>query len=210
MPGASKGPPDSVPLRRPSQVSLSDVLEDTLAASKHKNPAIKTEAIRFLARCLAETRAMPAKGDLKPIAEALMGAMDDSSPDVRDAGAQGLGTLMKLIGERPMNQFIDALDDIKKGKVQDQFKVATVKVKTSKPVPAAPPRAAAAASTSAASKPRLAPPKVRFFELNLQSFKADPSHSSCRSPLQRTRKTCLPPEAKQERQVPHVAHRRGR
>ncbi|CEH12775.1 Microtubule-associated protein [Ceraceosorus bombacis] len=140
-------------------VSLSDILEDTLAASKHKNPAIKTEAIRFLARCLAETRSMPAKGDLKPIAEALMGAMDDSSPDVRDAGAQGLGTLMKLIGERPMNQFIDALDDIKKGKVQDQFKVATVKVKTSKPAAAAPARAAPAASASAPPKPRLAPPK---------------------------------------------------
>lgn len=88
---------------------------------------------------------MPAKADIKPIAEALTAAMDDGSADVRDAGAQGLGTLMKLIGERPMNQFIDGLDDIKKGKVQEQFKVATVKVKAA-PAARAPPAAAPAAA----------------------------------------------------------------
>jgi cytoskeleton-associated protein 5 len=126
-----------------AQVTFGDILEDTLAATKHKNPAVKTEAIRFIARSLTETRAMPAKADIKPIAEALTAAMDDGSADVRDAGAQGLGTLMKLIGERPMNQFIDGLDDIKKGKVQEQFKVATVKVKAA-PAARAPPAAAAA------------------------------------------------------------------
>jgi cytoskeleton-associated protein 5 len=42
-----------------------------------------------------------------------------------------------------MNQFIDGLDDIKKGKVQEQFKVATVKVKAA-PAARAPPAATAA------------------------------------------------------------------
>ncbi|GAC71621.1 cdk activating kinase [Moesziomyces antarcticus T-34] len=110
-------------------VAFSDILEPIFTGIKHKNPAVKTESIRFLVRCLRTTRVAPAKADIKPIAEALVSAMADGSPDVRDAGAAGLGTLMKLIGERPMNVFLDGLDDIKKGKVQDEFKSAEVRVK---------------------------------------------------------------------------------
>ncbi len=110
-------------------VAFSDILEPIFTGIKHKNPAVKTESIRFLVRCLRTTRVAPAKADIKPIAEALVNAMADGSPDVRDAGAAGLGTLMKLIGERPMNIFLDGLDDIKKGKVQDEFKTAEVRVK---------------------------------------------------------------------------------
>ncbi|EPQ29249.1 uncharacterized protein PFL1_03004 [Pseudozyma flocculosa PF-1] len=97
-------------------VSFSDILENVLNGLKHKNPSVKTESIRFLVRCLRTTRTPPAKGDIKPIGDALVAAMGDGSPDVRDAGAAGLGTLMKLIGERPMNAFLEPLDDIKKGK----------------------------------------------------------------------------------------------
>jgi len=138
-------------------MSLGDILEQTLNATKHKNPAVKTGAIQFLARCLRETRHMPSKSDVKPIAEALVTAMADGSADVREAGAQGLGTLMKLIGERPMNQFIDGLDDIKKAKIQDQFKEATVKVKQKG---AAPPASAAAArpAVGATRQPAARPP----------------------------------------------------
>ncbi|PWN35981.1 ARM repeat-containing protein [Meira miltonrushii] len=125
-------------------VSFSDILEVTLNATKHKNPQVKTGAIQFLVRCLRETRSMPAKADIKPIADALVAATADGSSDVRDAGAQGLGTLMKLIGERAMNQYIDGLDDIKKGKIQEQYKSATVKVKQAGAAPASRPAPAAA------------------------------------------------------------------
>jgi cytoskeleton-associated protein 5 len=119
-------------------VSFGDIVEQTLNATKHKNPQVKTGAIQFLARCLRETKIMPGKGDIKPVAEALVAAMADGSGDVREAGAQGLGTLMKLIGERAMNQYIDSLDDIKKAKIQEQFKEATVKVKSGGGTPALP------------------------------------------------------------------------
>ncbi|MCO5585355.1 hypothetical protein L7F22_039288 [Adiantum nelumboides] len=142
-------------------VSFSDILEQTLNATKHKNPQVKTGAIQFLVRCLRETRSMPAKSDVKPIADALVAATADGSSDVRDAGAQGLGTLMKLIGERAMNQYIDGLDDIKKGKIQEQYKSATVKVKQAVSAPAGRPAPAAAppkpqsrpAPVAAAQKP---------------------------------------------------------
>ncbi len=110
-------------------VSFSEILEHIFTGIKHKNPAVKTESIRFLVRCLRTTKVAPAKADIKPIGDALVTAMADGSPDVRDAGAAGLGTLMKLIGERPMNAFLDGLDDIKKGKIQEEYKTAEVRVK---------------------------------------------------------------------------------
>ncbi|SPO37750.1 related to STU2 - Microtubule-associated protein (MAP) of the XMAP215/Dis1 family [Pseudozyma flocculosa] len=137
-------------------VSFSDILENVLNGLKHKNPSVKTESIRFLVRCLRTTRTPPAKGDIKPIGDALVAAMGDGSPDVRDAGAAGLGTLMKLIGERPMNAFLEPLDDIKKGKVQDEYKVAEVKVKMATAGPPKKAAAAAPAPARAAPAPRAA------------------------------------------------------
>lgn len=152
-------------------VTFSDVLEDIFAATKHKNPNVKTEAIKFLVRCLRTTRTPPSKADIKPIGDTLVNALSDANADVRDAGIQGLGTLMKLVGERMMNQFMEGLDDIKKGKIMDEFKVATVKAKMGGPTPSA----ASSSSAPAAKKPTLsssAKPKA-----------AAPSASAPRKPL---------------------------
>ncbi|SNX84562.1 related to STU2 - Microtubule-associated protein (MAP) of the XMAP215/Dis1 family [Melanopsichium pennsylvanicum] len=150
-------------------VSFSEILEHIFTGIKHKNPAVKTESIRFLVRCLRTTKVAPAKADIKPIGDALVTAMADGSPDVRDAGAAGLGTLMKLIGERPMNLFLEGLDDIKKGKIQEEYKTAEVKVKMGgaaassstaparRPPAAAPPPAARAAPASMARSKPIAP-----------------------------------------------------
>ncbi|UZJ52839.1 hypothetical protein CBS101457_002159 [Exobasidium rhododendri] len=139
-------------------MTLGDILEQTLNAAKHKNPAVKTGAIQFLARCLRETQQMPTKADVKPIAEALVASMADGSADVREAGAQGLGTLMKLIGERPMNQYIDSLDEIKKSKIQEQYTQAVVKVRQ-KSVNSAP-AVAAVRPPAVTSKPLARKPPV--------------------------------------------------
>lgn len=86
----------------------------------------------------------------------LVDAMGDGSADVRNAGAQGLGTLMKLVGERMMNQYLEQLDDIKKAKVQEEYKTAEVKAKMG---PAAAPKKPAPMAAAPALKAR-APPKV--------------------------------------------------
>lgn len=44
--------------------------------------------------------------------------MDDTSGPVRDAAAEALGTLLKLLGERTMAPFVDQLDKIKLDKVR--------------------------------------------------------------------------------------------
>ncbi|KAJ9476251.1 Protein STU2 [Pseudozyma hubeiensis] len=138
-------------------VSFSEILEHIFTGIKHKNPAVKTESIRYLVRCLRTTKVAPAKADIKPIGDALVTAMADGSPDVRDAGAAGLGTLMKLIGERPMNIFLDGLDDIKKGKIQDEYKTAEVKVKMGSAAGAG---ASSSSSTTARRPPVAAAPSA--------------------------------------------------
>jgi hypothetical protein len=44
--------------------------------------------------------------------------MDDTFGPVRDAAAEALGILLKLIGEKPMNPYVDKLDKIKAEKVR--------------------------------------------------------------------------------------------
>ena len=46
----------------------------------------------------------------------LLQRMDDTSGPVRDATAEALGTLLKVMGERPLNPFIEQLDKIKMDK----------------------------------------------------------------------------------------------
>ena len=44
--------------------------------------------------------------------------MDDTFGPVRDATAEALGTLLKVMGERPLNPYIEQLDKIKMDKVE--------------------------------------------------------------------------------------------
>lgn len=47
--------------------------------------------------------------------------MDDTVGPVRDATAEALGTLLKVMGERPLNPYIEQLDKIKMDKVIDML-----------------------------------------------------------------------------------------
>ncbi|KFA64995.1 hypothetical protein S40285_06885 [Stachybotrys chlorohalonatus IBT 40285] len=122
--------------------SLSECLEDILAYLGNKNPQVKEGTMRFLIRCLRTTRDVPAKPEIVSICEAGKKLLSESSPALRDGGAEILGTVMKIIGERAMNPYLDGLDDIRKNKVKEYFETAEVKAKD-KPKPApAPPKAA--------------------------------------------------------------------
>ncbi|CAG8557067.1 17160_t:CDS:10, partial [Dentiscutata erythropus] len=103
-----------------NSVTISDVTEDIVAAGKHKNP----------------------QGEIKALIEMMVKASEDSFEPVRVSAAEGLGTMMKVIGEKAMNPFIEGLDDIKKGKIKEAFEKAEVKVKATnakRPPPAAAP-----------------------------------------------------------------------
>ena len=128
--------------------SLTDCLETTLSFMAHKNPNVKGETIKFLVRCLRTTREVPAKAEQKSIADAATKLLTESTEAMRSGGAEILGTLMKIIGERAMGPYLDGLDDIRKTKIKEYFETAEVKAKE-KPKPvAAPPKG----GTSAAGK----------------------------------------------------------
>ncbi|KAK5330956.1 hypothetical protein LTR70_000278 [Exophiala xenobiotica] len=118
--------------------SLSDNLAEIMAMLVHKNPNVKTETIKFLVRCLRTTRDVPAKDEQKQIADAGTKLLTESTEQMRSGGAEILGTLMKIIGERAMGPYLDGLDDTRKTKIKEFSDAAEVKAKEKpKPVVAA-------------------------------------------------------------------------
>lgn len=137
------------------QVAVSELVEDIVAFSKHKNPSVKEQTIRFLARALRNTPHALPKADVKPLSDVLLGASEDAVVPVRDAAAEGLGTLMKLVGPATFSPVLESLDDIRKAKVKEQFEKAEIKYK--------PGSKKGAPSASAPAKPKpaaAAPPSV--------------------------------------------------
>lgn len=109
--------------------SLTDCLEETLGFLSNKNPQVKLETIKFLVRCLRTTRDVPSKPEQKSIADAATKLLTESTEPLRAGGAEILGTLMKILGERAMNPYLEGLDDIRKAKIKEYFDTAEVKAK---------------------------------------------------------------------------------
>lgn len=126
--------------------SLTECLDDITAYLGNKNPQVKEGTMKFLIRCLRTTRDVPSKAEIGTICEAGKKLLSESSPVLRDGGAEILGTVMKIIGERAMTPLIEGLDDIRKNKVKEYFSTAEVKAKEK---PKAAPKAAPAAAKKA-------------------------------------------------------------
>ncbi|KAK6533220.1 Microtubule-associated protein, microtubule dynamics during spindle orientation [Arthrobotrys megalospora] len=122
-----------------NSTSLTDVLEDTMELLRNKNPQVKLESLRFLIRCLKNTKVAPSKPEVKMISDNATKLLADTLEATRTAAAEAMGTLMKIMGERAMNPFIDGLDDIRKAKIKEFFESAQVKAKDKPPAPTAPP-----------------------------------------------------------------------
>ncbi|KAI0131495.1 ARM repeat-containing protein [Daldinia grandis] len=120
--------------------SLTDCLEEILSFLPHKNPQVKEGSMRFLVRCLRTTRDPPNKQEVASIVEAAKKLLAEGSEGLRSGGAEVLGTVMKIIGERAMNPHLEGLDDIRKTKIKEYFEKAEVKAKD-KPKPAPAPAA---------------------------------------------------------------------
>lgn len=124
-----------------ASTSLSDCMEDITTYLGNKNPQVKEGTMKFLIRCLRTTRDVPTKPEISAVCDSGKKLLAESTPGLRDGGAEILGTVMKIIGERAMTPLIEGLDDIRKTKVKEFFAAAEVKAKE-KPKPAPAPRAA--------------------------------------------------------------------
>jgi cytoskeleton-associated protein 5 len=140
-----------------AQVSLNDIVEDVATFAKHKNPQVKAETLKFLVRALRSTRSPPSREDTKTFASLLLTGCEDGFEPVRTAAAEGLGTLMKVVGERVLAAQLEGLDDLRKARVREFFEKAEVKCKpTAAGAPAAakkPVAAVAKAAPAGAPKP---------------------------------------------------------
>ncbi|RMY22077.1 hypothetical protein D0865_16578, partial [Hortaea werneckii] len=123
--------------------SLSDIQAEVLEALKNKNPQIKEHSAKFLIRCLKATRDAPSLEQTKELSEAGKKLLTESVATLRDAGAEILGVLWKIMTDRNMLNHLDGLDDIRKNKIKEFSDAAEVKAKW-KPKAAPPPKAAAA------------------------------------------------------------------
>ena len=139
--------------------TLADIIPDILPAFNSKNPQAKEGALKFLTRCLSTSTTPIPPPLIKPVSEALASLLEDSFEGARNEAATSLGTLMKMVGERPLNPIMDGLADVRKAKVKEAHEKATVKSKAgSGGPPKAPPKAAAPAK--APPKKAAAPKKV--------------------------------------------------
>ena len=119
--------------------TLDDILEETLTLIKSKNPSVRQQMLMFLSRALSVTPTIPRKEELKSLAEGAASLVGDTDAKVRDAAAEVLGVLMKLVGERAMGPYLESIDEIKKAKINEFFSTATTKAKAEKPKPVAAP-----------------------------------------------------------------------
>ncbi|KAK4101293.1 ARM repeat-containing protein [Parathielavia hyrcaniae] len=120
---------------------LTECLEDITTFLAHKNPQVKEGTMKFLVRCLRTTRDVPSKQEIASMVESAKKLLSEGSEALRSGGAEILGTIMKIIGERAMNPHLEGLDDIRKTKIKEFYETAEVKAKE-KPKP--PPPAARA------------------------------------------------------------------
>lgn len=132
---------------------MTDFLEEIAEFSKNKNPNVKLETIRFLVRCLRTTRDFPPKPEQKQIADIASKLLTESQAPIREAASEAMGTLMKILGERAMNPYMEGLDDIRKNKIKEYFETAQVKAKEKPKAPPPAPKAAPAAAAGPAKKP---------------------------------------------------------
>ncbi|KAJ2967677.1 hypothetical protein NQ176_g9547 [Zarea fungicola] len=128
-----------------ASTSFSECMEDISTYLGNKNPQVKEGTMKFLIRCLRTTRDVPSKPEIAAVCDAGKKLLAESTPVLRDGGAEILGTVMKIIGERAMMPLIEGLDDIRKTKVKEFFASAEVKAKEKPKAPPAPKPAPAGA-----------------------------------------------------------------
>ncbi|CAA22843.1 TOG/XMAP215 microtubule plus end tracking polymerase Alp14 [Schizosaccharomyces pombe] len=109
--------------------SLDDLAELIASFAGNKNPQIKSSCFSLFSRSFSNMTSLPSKFTVDTCAKACVPGVSDTFEPVRSAAAEALGVLMKLVGERAINQYLSPLDDIRKSKIRSFYETATVKAK---------------------------------------------------------------------------------
>ncbi|PVV02077.1 hypothetical protein BB560_003480 [Smittium megazygosporum] len=131
-----------------TEMQISKFIPDLTFAISHKNPQIKSEALKFFTSSIKLITSRPPKSQIKEFVDLVKPCENDSTPTVREACFEFLGTLMKITGESVLLPFIESIEKPKEAKIRDFFDKAVVSVSTA---PAA--RVANPSLTSTRSNP---------------------------------------------------------
>ncbi|KAF9005621.1 microtubule associated protein [Cyathus striatus] len=147
---------------------LPDIIADLDNALKSKNPQVKEGTLKFLGRCLATATTPIQTPQIKVMADQLAVLLEDGFEGARNEAAICFGTLMKMVGERPLNAVMENLADVRKAKVKEAYEKAVVKCKSGgnvsrQPAPSVP-KAAPVAKSNAAKKPPTSKPTAAVDE----------------------------------------------
>lgn len=118
---------------------------------------MKEGSLKFLVRCLSTSPTPIQPGQVKLLSEQLATLLEDSFEGARNEAAIAFGTLMRMVGERPLNAIMDGLPDVRKSKVKEAYEKATVKAKAGVP---GPPKPSGPPPTKAPPQKKPAPKKV--------------------------------------------------
>lgn len=191
-----------------STVTLPDIIPDLEPALRNKNPQVKEGTLKFLARCLTHAATPIQNAQIKPLAESLAALMEDGYEGARNEAAACLGTLMKMVGERPLNATLEGLADVRWSKVKEAFERATVKCKVGA---SAPPRTAAPATkkapvTKAAQPPstETGVPQVQTVDIGMSDMQ--PKKPVAKPPVRLTAKKSIAPAAASNKLPPSTSN----
>lgn len=113
-------------------ISFEVLQEDLIEALNNKNPAVKAETASFMARAFTVTQpTVLNKKLLKTLITALLKTLNEPDPVVRDAAADAIGTVMKLMGEKAIAPFLTEVDALKQAKIKEFSDKAVINIKIS-------------------------------------------------------------------------------
>ncbi|WVR09379.1 hypothetical protein IAU60_006446 [Kwoniella sp. DSM 27419] len=107
---------------------------------------------------LTNTLDAPGKDQVKPMAEALVALLGDSAEPVRSTAAECLGTMMRILGERAFNPYVEGVGELQMAKVKDAFARAEIRYKAGGAKAPAKPALGAAKPPATVKKPPPAKP----------------------------------------------------
>ncbi|POV94602.1 hypothetical protein PSTT_16768, partial [Puccinia striiformis] len=113
----------------------------------------RVNVVEALGNCLD---AMAVTAELKSLSDVMLSGLEDAVVPVREDAAEGLGTLMKLVGKATFTPIIQGQDNLRKVKVEEYFEKAEVKYQPPKAKPKD--QAARPAAKDPAKKPVAKPP----------------------------------------------------
>lgn len=108
--------------------SFHEIVNPSVDGMSHVSPLVKIESMKFLTRCLNEIEKTPSKAQVEEIMIPSIKHLQDPQLPVRNASADLIGTLMKIIGPENSKEYLDKVDKRHLKKIQQIIEKATVKV----------------------------------------------------------------------------------